>query len=286
MNDTQQQQPPTDWDQALATMARAYEYPPTPDIVAAIRRPTGRRPAAAASTVPQRRAPSWAAALAAIVLLFALGILAVPQTRAAVLSLVARIGAISIFLDETLPVATPLPATLPSAVAPSTPVSLAPTPVALALLAAVPGRPIPVDALEQFESLPVRLPPADGEWGVPDSAVLHQLGTRPLVTLIWDDPDRPGYPILTLSQTDIPQLAFKMAAAEQVTPVAIGDSEGMWIAGPHTLQLPINGGPPEAWITGNVLVWSDGIMTYRIEGDITQAAAVRLANSIMDTAAP
>lgn len=263
----------TPWEHALAETARAYEYPPTPDLVTAWRRAN----APAARPAPQpRRASSWAVGLAVLLAVLALGVLAVPQSRAAVLAFVARIGAIRVFVDETQPVATAT--ALPVIVPPQTATPAAPTLVPLALLAAVPGEAVPLEELAEAAPFPVRLPPDDTAWGAPDSAVLHPwLGTT-LVTLVWE---RDGRPVLTLTQTDIPQLAVKMAGEGQVEAVTVGGHDGMWIQGPHTLQLPIDGGPDRAEIAGNVLIWSDGIMTYRIEGDISRDDAVSMAESLM-----
>ncbi len=270
----QQQQP--SWEQSLAQLARQYPFPPTPDLTTAVR---GRNAPATPPVPARRRAPSWAVVTAVVLAVLALGVLAVPQTRAAVWSLVVRIGAIRLFVDETpTPAATAPPAGL---LAPTSSVPAGPMSVPLALLAAVPGEPVALTELSEFAAFPVRLPPARGAWGPPDSAVAHQIAGHQLVTLVWDDPSQPGQPILTLSQTDIPQLAYKMVGADQLAQVRIRESDGIWIAGPHGFQLPIDGGPDDVRIAGNVLVWSDGAMTYRIEGAITQTDAIRLAESLM-----
>jgi hypothetical protein len=220
-------------------------------------------------------------ALAVVLAVLALGVLAVPQSRAAILTLVARIGAIRVFVDESQPTATATP--LPLLAPPQAATLFAPTPVPLALLAAVPGDPVPLAALAGSADFPVRLPPASGPWGSPDSAVAHRIGSHRLVTLIWK---RDGRPVLTLSQTDIPQLGAKMAGGGQVEAVTIGDRDGMWVAGPHTLQLPVDGGPDQIEMASNVLLWSDEAMTYRIEGDISRDDAIRLAESLSPVAAP
>lgn len=264
------------WKEALAEIARAYDYPPTPDLVTAWRRPD--TSAARPATRP-RRAPSWAVALAVLLAALALGVLAVPQSRAAVLALVARIGAIRVFVDESQPIATAT--TRPVIVPPQAAAPASPTPVPLALLAAVPGEPVSLTSLADVPEFPVRVPPTTGPWGAPDAAVAHTLAGHRLITLVWD---RDGRPVLTLSQTDIPQLAVKMAGPGQAEAVTVGELEGLWVAGPHMLQLPLDGGPDQVQIASNVLIWSDGVMTYRIEGDIGRADAIRLAESLSPAA--
>jgi hypothetical protein len=266
------------WEQALLETAQAYPYPPTPDLDVSLPQ---RNVALARPVAARRRAPSWAVALAVVLTVLAMGVLAVPQSRAAILTLVARIGAIRVFVDESQPTATATP--LPLLAPPQTATHFAPTPVPLALLAAVPGEPVPLETLASSVEFPVRLPPASGPWGSPDSAVAHRIGSHHLITLIWE---RDGRPVQTLSQTDIPQLGAKMAGGGQVEAVTIGDLDGMWVAGPHTLQLPIDGGPDQIEMASNVLLWSDGAMTYRIEGDISRDDAIRLAESLSPVAAP
>ncbi|MEZ4518567.1 MAG: hypothetical protein R3C44_17685 [Chloroflexota bacterium] len=268
MNETQQ---PLFQDDTLIQLARAYPYPPTPDIAQSVRQQLTDVPTTA--TNHPRRTPSWAVALAAVIALLVLGMLAVPQTRAAVRSLIARIGAIQLFVDDASPTATPTTAS--QGVLPA-----APTPVPLALLAAAPGEPIALGALNEFAAFPVRLPDVKEPWGEPDSAVVHQVANHSLLTLIWDDPRQPGHPYLTFSQTDIPQLAFKMVSADQVTWLQVQGHDGVWIQGPHTTGLLFDGTATDEQIASNVLLWSDDAMTYRIEGDIAMEDAIRLAESL------
>lgn len=271
MNETEQ---PTAWEQAVAQLARATAYPPTPNLVQAVRRPAEPKQA------PRRdRTRSWAVGVALLLAVVVLGAMAVPQTRAAVLTFIGRIGAIRFFVDETLP-----PAPSPVLNTPAAPATA--TPVPLALLAAVPGDPVPLPSLDEVVAFPVLLPPATSEWGAPDSAVVHEAVGHALLTLVWDDPQQPGRPVLTLSQTDMPQLAYKMIGDQQATAVRVHDLPGLWIAGPHQLLLPIDGSHVDGYLASSVLVWSDAQMTYRIEGDITLDEALRLAESLAPTNAP
>lgn len=266
---------PTLWEPAIAQLAREYPYPPTPDLTAVRSRP---RQTKSTTMHDHRRTPAWAVGLAVIAVLL-VGVMAVPRTRAAVLTFIGRIGGIRLFVDETLP---PVPTLVPApAIAPpSATTRPTPTPVPLALLSAAPGEPVDLGDLSERAGFPVWLPAQSSEWGTPDSAVLHDFANRSLVTIIWNDPIQPGRPVLTLSQSDIPELAYKMIGADQMTEVMVNGEKGMWIMGPHNLQLPIDGGSTGTYLASNVLIWSDPRMTFRIEGDISLDDALRLAESL------
>ena len=61
----------------------------------------------------------------------------------------------------------------------------------------------------------------------------------------------------------------------------VGGLDGLWIAGPHELDLVTDDGAYARYrVTGNVLVWkSDGIV-LRLETSLRKAAALRLGESI------
>src|SRR5690606_12790742 len=106
----------TNWEQAVARMAQRFEYPATPDVAAGIGRVTadGRQPTTDHRPQPADRSPgvrrlAW---VALVIVVLVVGALAVPQTRAALLTLFARIGAIEILIDEAAP--TPAPTQQPT----------------------------------------------------------------------------------------------------------------------------------------------------------------------------
>jgi hypothetical protein len=61
----------------------------------------------------------------------------------------------------------------------------------------------------------------------------------------------------------------------------VGGLDGLWIAGPHELDLVTDDGAYASYrVTGNVLVWkSDGVV-LRLETSLRKAAALRLGESI------
>jgi hypothetical protein len=73
-------------------------------------------------------------------------------------------------------------------------------------------------------------------------------------------------------------------SATTVDAVRVGGGAGFWITGePHRLVYRDAGGAfleETRRVVGDVLIWSDGDLTYRLESSLGQEATVRLAESI------
>lgn len=268
------------WEQSLEQMARRFDYPPTPEMAAAVRQMTAdRRHSGGGRPMATGRRLAWALVL---LLALAAGLLAVPQTRAALLSFFARVGAIDIFIDETAPTPTTPPSTpqaaiLPPPAADSTGSPLAtsapdPLPHALSLMAL--GEPVTLAEAERRVRFTPRLPDALGE---PDEVYLHRDVDLPAVTLVWR---AAGESPLSLTQIGVAEFARKLVAEETVQDVTIGDRPGIWLEGPHTLLLFGDWQPNRLLIASNVLIWVQDGITYRLEGDITLDEARRIAESV------
>ena len=199
----------TDWEQAVAALAQRLEYPPTPDL----RRATGgrRRPTNA----------GWRLVWAMLIISFIIaGLVAVPQTRAALLSFFARIGAIDVFIDGNAPT--------PTLRATDDPVGLiAPPPTAnsagtvghsLALFEL--GEAVGLAEAQRMADFPLLVP---GALGRPDEVYVHRNVDLPAVTLVWRD--ETGAP-LSLTEIGVGQFAMKLVAEEDVTSLLV-NSGGM-----------------------------------------------------------
>ncbi|MDT8305850.1 MAG: hypothetical protein RRC07_07935 [Anaerolineae bacterium] len=255
-----------EWEQDVRALAQAHPYPPTPDIAAAVRqRLVGRSP------VRRPARPAWqrpALVFAALLLALALA-LSVPAVRAAVREWL-QIGAVRIVLTP--------PATEPAARATEAGES-AVAPTAMATLP-------PSDFLTPAEAraqagFELRLPSAAPAGRPPDGLYLHKLPGEPaanVVISVWDDPDRPGEPLLSLYQIEGPTCCMKGAWASGGTETTVGGEPAYWVEGPHPLQL----GQGESWllVPGAVLVWTDDTFTYRLESTLSLAETIRIAESV------
>jgi hypothetical protein len=274
----------TTWEQAVAQLAQRFEYPETP----AIRLPTtdhrpqttGRSRPSSADRSPLVRRLAWA--LLIIVLLVG-SLLAVPQTRAALLSLFARIGAINIFIDEiapTPPTASPtaLPPTDAPAAVPPMSVTVTPRPTAAPAAHSIElfalGEPSTLDEARRLAGFPLTVPAALGD---PDEVYVHRGIDLPAVTLVWREE---GSAPLSLTEIGVEEFANKFVHDEEVRAVDVNGRPAVWLEGPHRIQLLGNWRASELLIDSNVLIWAADGVTYRLEGNLAEDEMVAIAESL------
>lgn len=235
--------------QRLREEAAAFPYPPTPDIAGHV---LAQQPRRASSLRPANYGRRLAFAAVVIVLLL-LSLLASPPVRAAVLRAL-RIGAAQIFIDE----AQPLPA--PDATSFTNP-----------------GTAVSVDEAQAQFPEPLLRPAGLGEadWVYMKDA----FGRDPVVTMIWLANEMEERPQITLSQLAIPSFVQKWVGGEQVRHLQINNQDAIWLEGSHLLRLedPFFS---TVVIEDNVLLWTNGKITYRLEGKLSLDEALMLAESL------
>ena len=246
---------PTDQEleRALRALGSSLAYPPTPPLAA----PVGARIRAGAPrpwlVLPRRRL----VALVAVGLLLAGG--------AAVAAGLA-IGAIGFRAVPTLPPGTPPPAEEGPAL----------------------GEPTTLVRARAAVDFPVLVPAL---LGPPDRVFLDRgpLGDR--VVLAWRP--REGLPrigpspfgaiVMEIGRADgvgVKEVAFKeLRPAEAPTFLEVDGHEGAWIRGEHDLVLRTEEGEVRYRVSGRVLIWTDGRVTYRLETMLSRAEALALAGS-------
>ena len=260
---------PEPLEQRLEALAAEIEFPPTPDLAAAVlprvaATPSRRRrrllPGAGRAPVPARRA--LVLALAALALLAAAAA-AVPPVRDAVRDLLGLGGA----TVERVP---RLPA----------------TPGGLDL-----GR--PVTAAEAEEQAPFALRrPRDSELGSPDAVYLRGRPPHVQVTLAYRP--KPGLPpiaagpaglLLTQFRADLdPDLIQKFIGPDTGTRrVRVGPSRGFWLEGPHSFAYRDPDGRvriEERRTAANTLLWPRGPVLLRLESRLGLERSLAIARSV------
>jgi hypothetical protein len=272
------------WQAQLLASARVMPYPPTPDLVARLRpqlagsRPARRMPAGV------RRNLAWALAIALIILAI---LLTVPSVRAAVVKWL-QIGSVRIYVGAT---ATPIiPATPtqsrpgPNATPPAPSATPGPSPASLQSVLDLAGQ----TTLAQARSLAgftIRLPAYPADLGQPDLVYLQDLG-GPAVILVWLKPGQPTQVRLSLFVLSAPYIADKLiygamkSGVPGVQTTQVNGNVAVWTTGPYVLHTR-NGSLQEyRLIQGHVLIWTDGVLTYRLETDQSLDEAVRVAESL------
>lgn len=240
------------WETQVRETAVRFTYPPTPDL--------RKRPPVLRSRprlgVPRTRL-AW---VTAVILLLLAGSFLVPQVRAAVIRFF-QAGAISIFVPE------------PTAL-PSTPV---PSDDSLELNQYVSEYGIPVTPAEAQTLMrhPVQLP---SELRMPDRFLLDDSEKPTMLVSLWLDETEPTQVALSLYQIEVANFAAKGSTFVEQT--RVNGHEAFWVAGPHVIRL--EDGRFQSWlfVEGNVLIWWQGDVTYRLEGAGTLETAVTIAESL------
>jgi hypothetical protein len=265
-----------DLDRALTDLAASLEFPPTPDLAAAVSARLGEAPA----TRPRPRRWSWswpvgwrrlAVAGLAAVLLAAVVLVASPGTREAVAR---RLGLRGIGVE----LGGPPPPTV--------------TTVPGARLDLGLGERVGLEEARRRVGFPVLVPGAGG-LERPDAVFVSEAdpaGGR--VDLVWGA--RPGLPASAFTDAGLlitqfqgeptPEFIKKVAGAGLVEFVEVGGEPGYWFSGePHFFTYRDAAGnfrEEQTRLAGNTLIWQRGALTLRLEGELSKEEAIRIAESM------
>jgi hypothetical protein len=273
-----------DLEAALADLAADLRFPPTPDLATAVAARLEEGPARAAAGRRGRRRPRarrWPAWLAgwrrlavaglAVVLLAAAVLAASPGTREAVAR---RLGLRGIGVELGGP-------------PPPTATTGAGARLDLGL-----GQRVTLEEARRRVAFPVLVPAAAG-FTRPDAVFVDEAapaGGR--VDLVYRA--RPGLPASSFTDAGLlitqfrgqmePDFIKKITGAGMVQVVTVGGEPGYWFSGePHFFSYQDSAGQfreERTRLAGNTLVWQRGDRTLRLEGELSLAEAVRIAESM------
>ena len=262
------------WEEKLRDTARAFPYPPTPDMTGAIRAQLAAEATPSRRSILLRRQVAWAAL---IVVLILAGLLAVPQVRARVVEFL-QVGAIRIFLAEPTPTVAPVPVTpQPSATATATP---RPSPTPLSSLLDLAGE-MTLATAQKRTGFPIRLPAYPADLGPPQRVFFQDIG-GPAVILVWLDPNQLERVHLSLHELG-PGTYGNKGEPRLIQETTVKGQPAYWTTGPYILQIR-RGNQTDfdirRLVEGHVLLWVEGEITYRLETELTLEEAVRMAESL------
>jgi len=248
----------------LATIASGFAYPRTPDLWSAVQRrlepETARR--------KSRGVRSLAYALGILLVVLAMGLAAAPEARAALLRIL-RVGVVRVFLPETTSTPTRSPANATPEATMTPRVSTPPLDLA---------GPTTLAAAEDALGSPILRPTYPLDLGDPDLVFLQDW-EGPLVILVWMRPDHPQQARLALHILGPGTFAGKGAPNVVVT-TEVNGNPALWTEGPHQLLLQSGRDTFRNLVTGNVLIWEQDGLTYRLETDRSMDEAIRTAESL------
>lgn len=248
------------WETVIQAHARRMPYPITPDL-AGMERQRLRQPSPRRGAVMPRRL-AWAlVALLAIVLT---GLLAVPPVRAALLEWL-QVGAVRIWLIEPTATHMPTPAT------PRSPL------VDLHFFQDLDGETTLAAAQAQV-AFPIRLPTYPTDLGPPDRVYRQDLDGD-VVVLLWLDKADPTQVRLTLHLLTSDVTAWKMQPKIE-SGGYVHNRPALWLSGPYLLVLRNGNWDTIRLAQGHVLLWAEDEITYRLEGNLSLAEAIQIAESL------
>jgi hypothetical protein len=145
------------------------------------------------------------------------------------------------------------------------------------------GEAVPVERVEREVGFALRVPAGP----LPDQAYAFVSPGGGGALLAWDASDRypslPGTPwgmVLIELRTDEPVLGKDVNRFEDAQPVRVGDRSAFWIEVPHRLHVTTDEGSQTFLVEGNVLIWTEAGITYRLETALALSEAVALAESV------
>jgi hypothetical protein len=271
-----------DLEQALADLAASLEFPPTPDLAAAVTARLDEAPARRPAAPARRRGrlagligrPVWrrlaVAGLAAVLLAVAV-LVASPGTREAVAR---RLGLRGVGVQ----LGGPPPPTVTTRPGERLDLGL--------------GERVTLKEARRRVGFPVLVP---GAAGLPQPAAVYVNEAVPAggrVDLVYRA--RPGLSASPFTDVGLlvtefrgqptPEFLKKVAVLGMVEEVRVGGEPGYWFSGePHFFTYRDAAGnlrDEQTRLAGNTLVWQRGELTLRIEGEISRQEALHIAESM------
>ncbi|KAA3659453.1 MAG: hypothetical protein DWQ04_22265 [Chloroflexi bacterium] len=241
------------WESQVRETAVRFTYPATPNLV-------DKKPQASVDS----KLPIWfhyrLAWVGMILILMLAGLFMVPQVRAAVLRLL-QAGAMTIFVTE--------PATIEELGEMQSTNTQAFTPYISEL-----GDRVGLEMANASLKHPVQLP---SELPMANQFYLDNMDKPTMLVSLWLDESGEAV-VYSLYQIEVTNFASK--GANMVSQTAVNGNEAFWIEGPHLIRL--EDGRFQSWlfVEGNVLIWWEDDLTFRLEGAATIEEAVAIGESL------
>jgi hypothetical protein len=269
------------FEKRLISIASRLEYPRTPDIAGSVttRVTTRLQPV----TRPRFRLASKAVAWSlTIILVLCSSLMLIPPARAAIIEFI-QIGIVRIFprAGEPTPELTGTPPSMPEAPVTATPFANVPTPPAsdlIPVLSQIAGETNLADAQKRV-SYSILLPTYPADLGEPDYVYVQDADGF-MTILVWLDPQQADKVLMSLHFLPAGSWAIDKRQPQVIDDTSVNGKRALWTIGPYPLRLYNGELEFKRLITGHVLVWEDGDITYRLETDLSMEEAVKIAESL------
>ena len=258
------------FEKQLISIAKGLDYPRTPDITASVM--TRLR----ASTRPRFVFRRLAWSLAIILVIFS-SLMLIPPARAAIIEFI-QIGIVRIFPRPTEPPVDLIRTATPDSITPMTATPSLPSATLIPSLSRVAGITTLVDAQQKVD-YSILLPTYPPDLGQPDHVFLQD-AEGAMTILVWLDPSKPNQVLMSLHFIPAGSWGIEKAEPRVIEETTVNGERAIWAVGPYPLRL-FNGDLDfTRLIDGNVLIWADGDLTYRLESNLGLEEAIKVAESL------
>lgn len=239
---------------ALADLGRQMDFPPTPDLAPRVRERLAERPESRPG-LTRRHGLALAFALLAVAVA---AVLAVPQTRAAILEFF-HLRGVTIERVGELPT----------------------VPLQRDFNELFLGERVSLEEARDRAGFEIVVPEALGD---PDGVYFQETPPGGMVSLVYGTPEHPRA-LFTQFRGTVEDVIFKkVAAGTQIDSVVVGGEPGYFLSGnPHDFSYLDRRGEFRQEIVclaGNTLLWERGPLTLRMEADINEQEALKIARSV------
>jgi hypothetical protein len=125
---------------------------------------------------------------------------------------------------------------------------------------------------------PIRLPTHPANLGEPDLVYLQDLDGAAVI-LVWLDSRDPARAVFSFQAFTDDSSIWKIDP-DLVATSRVNGREAYWTSGPYLLVTASGERESTRLVEGHVLIWAEGGLTYRLEGDLGLDEAVRMAESL------
>ena len=265
----------TNFEARIRSIANAMEYPRTPNIAGVVTARLGFPPR------PRFRSKALALSLTILVVLIS-SLMLIPPARAAILEFI-QIGVVRIFRAEQTPISPPEKESPFTQV----PVTVTPLPAPQPLIPLLRDL-IGEATLEQAQKsvdYPILLPSYPSDLGKPDH-IFVQDADGAMAILVWLDPQNPDQVLMSLHFVPAGSWAVKKMEPTVIQATNVNGQRAIWTTGPYPLKLENGDVQYRRMISGHVLIWENGDITYRLETDLTLREAIKIAESLQPISSP
>lgn len=270
-----------EFENRLKTIAGGMEYPPTPDITGRVMTrlrsfpsPVGRGGRGEGRPRLISRRAAWSLT---IILVLLSSLLLIPPVRAAVIEFI-QIGIVRIFPRFPEPTPGIVAPTAPGVTPPSTATPGASLPSWIPLLDDIAGETKLANA-QQMTEYPILLPTYPPDLGQPDHVYVQEADGA-MTILVWEDPLQPGRVVLSLHFIPEGSWAIKKFEPAVIQETEVNGRRAVWTEGPYPLILSNGNVEFTRLVDGHALIWTDGIITYRLETELGMEEAIKAAESL------